>query len=1503
MTQGLLLRVTAGPGTGTMASADAALVVGREGDLRVDDPTVSRRHVSVAPDGAGGLVVQDAGSSNGFSINGVAVGSGALLRPGDVLGIGRTELTCLRLIRHHEGPAGPHLLIDDGSGRVRAMPLAPCTTVGRDPSSDLVIDHPDVSRKHLTLHVDADGATLEDHSSNGTTVSGARARGVTRLADGDVIRAGPAPTSLTLHLRPGTAGAVTVDVRPEGAPRGEMTTVDAAPTATVAEVTLALATAFECARQGMLLYRVTDGVLLHPDDPWAATGPHHGDVLALGQGDASAWTTAAGRHWPRTTAARLNQLPRGVVPPTRVKVDVPPPPESLSWKGRGIMWQVIGGMGVVVMGLVMAIVRPEFALFGLMAGLIGLVAVAASIFGEQSRRRHRAREHEHRLADLDRSLAATGAQHAAQHRLVSPDLATLVEWVHSGSERLWERRPTDPDALRLRLGDGHRRLDLEVEDHHRGVGAAVGQIVTRRQVIGPTPVLGPGVASGSLGLVGDRATSTDLLRRMVVEAALLHPPHQLQVWVLAVDDQWQWCRWLPHTGDGGGRVSASAAGAARLAETLAEELAATSVQPGEVPALLHLVVVPSTWDRGVVQGLVGHLARRGVALVAAPEQRSLPNGLVTVIEADAGGLGAAVGDYPDAPVGRFALERLPELDAERTALALAQLAAGSGSGNAEGITELLGLGPVGTLDVAASWAAERRDPLTVAIGADASGEPVTVGFRRDGPHGMIAGTTGSGKSELLQTLLGALALTHRPDRLAMFLIDYKGGATFAPLATLPHVVGTVTDLENDSALATRAFTALDAEIMRRKRTLDDAGVPNIIDYERLDDPSLPPMPNLLVVIDEFALMVKSQPELKERLDTVATQGRSLGVHLLLATQSPTGVITHAVRTNTNLWISLRVVTDSESLELLGARDAARIPDGSPGRGFIRLGAGDHLRGFQAARIARPVTSDDERVRVTRSHTTTSAVARSGGRTELDVAVERIASAWAATGRPAPSPLWLPPLPTELPADRLPVELPLDRLVAAVGLADHPAEQRQAPHLVDLTASGHLAVAGVLGSGKTTTLLQVATDLAGRHSPDDLHLYAVDAGTGSLGPLAELPHCGATVGSHDAERLTRLLDRLGRLVDERRDALAAAGVGDFTRWRAAGATEPWVVLLIDDLPALREAAEHIEMGRLLDRFASLLQNGPSVGVHLVVSITQQIDLRMRESSLIPERILLRLTDPADYAMVEVRMRPGEVPPFPPGRGLVSGPTFIQVAEPSRSGIAAIAERWTAATGRRPRPVERLPQQLGRAALPPSDVPLRLGVGGPELDAVGVDLDRGAPVLLVAGPIQSGRSTALAAALAGILEREPARSVTVVALRPGPLRELTGERVTVVTSAADVPAALDAVSESGDPAVVVVDDAEGLAGQPGIGDRLDRLVRTAAERDVRVLVGARISDLGSMFEPWARFVVSIRRAVLLHPTQDDAFAFGVKVPTIPPPAVPGRGMLIDGSSVTVVQLASP
>ncbi|MCA1656509.1 MAG: AAA family ATPase, partial [Actinobacteria bacterium] len=410
--------------------------------------------------------------------------------------------------------------------------------------------------------------------------------------------------------------------------------------------------------------------------------------------------------------------------------------------------------------------------------------------------------------------------------------------------------------------------------------------------------------------------------------------------------------------------------------------------------------------------------------------------------------------------------------AERFARALAPLRDATPDGSQAALPDSARLvdliGDTGDLAgaVVAAWRASRGSTLAL-LGVTADG-PFSIDLRRDGPHALVAGTTGSGKSELLQTMVASLALANRPDRLNFVLVDYKGGSAFADCAHLPHTVGMVTDL--DSHLTQRALASLDAELKRREHALRAAGCKDL-DGHGTGEPAGEALPRLVIIIDEFASLVQELPDFVTGLVDIARRGRSLGVHLVLATQRPAGVVSADIRANTNLRIALRVTDPAESQDVIDSAAAALIGSSTPGRACCRIGSGSVVT-FQGARVAgRPPggVSAAATVRVLDwadagdPPPPPPATADDTGPTDLAGLVEAVNTAARSLQVAAPRSPWLPPLPAVVPRADLP---PAGPQALSLGLIDLPAKQTQAAFTLDLGRDGHLLVAGGPGSGGT-----------------------------------------------------------------------------------------------------------------------------------------------------------------------------------------------------------------------------------------------------------------------------------------------------------------------------------------------------------------------------------------------------------------------------------------------------
>ncbi|KRF23880.1 FtsK/SpoIIIE domain-containing protein [Phycicoccus sp. Soil803] len=1505
----MLLRFVSGPDAGLVRTVVARVVVGRgqEAELRLTDPSVSRRHALLEPRD-GGVLVVDSGSRTGTLVEARTVSAPTLVRPGGQVSFGESTAVVLEVRAALPGSDGAVLVATHQGVEVARLPVGGEVLLGRERTSDLFLDDSSVSRRHATVTSTADGLVLADLDSfNGTKVNGQRVHGARALLPGDTIMLGRSRTVISVvSARRGAAPATELQVRSETGASVQAVTLGTPEHASVGDVASSLARYLDLTagpRTAWSLYRGEDGALLRNDDAWASVPIRRGDLMTLAAFDeALAPRAAAGdRAFADPAETTVNTPPRSTTPVPVVEVAAPDLPEGTELSGRGVGWQVAAGLVAVLAAGVVAIRYPAAMLFAGVAAVAGLATIGFGILGDQSRRKHGVKTFHTELGRLDERLEEIGRRQAETLRALSPDRVELAEWVAAQGPRLWERRPGDEDFLRLRLGTGARARAAKVTGsgaRHPASGRYADELAACRdhhRTTPDVPIVTP--PAGVVGVAGPRPAVTGMVSSAVLEAAVLHAPSVLRIVLVGAGPDWRWVRWLPHV--------------SRAATRL---LATGAVDPGDLEAALRLgapgrgggdarvllvVGQGSSAHPAVIDAIRAVTSADGLVVVLDDDARSLPPECQVVCTVSASGQVVADGVWEDGPIGPFSPSVVAPEAAGRVAVDLGRLrdprSLDGGSAGPRGVLELSGLSDAVT--VGDRWL-DAGPGVESSFGADDQGRPVSVDLRRDGPHGIIAGTTGSGKSELLLSFIGSLVAQHPPERLVLFLIDFKGGATFASFEQLPHVVGYVTDLDGSERLSERAFTSLDAEIARRKRVLAEHGVPDLVAYERLV--AAPPMPTLLVVIDEFALLVTEQPRVKPRLDAIAAQGRSLGIHLLLATQSPGGVITPAIRANTNIWLCLRVVNDAESMEVLGSRDAAQIPNDAPGRAYLRRGAERSLVAFQTARVTiGSATSGPVDVRVTPFGEPPPATWRPDTRvgrpvrTELDRLVSEAVAAHAALGATAPSSLWIAPL-----TDDLAVDDPAlagagaalsdgdDRLPVRLGLVDEPESARQRPFDLDVALTNVL-VSGVFRSGRTTTVRRIVAELVTARPPRLLHLYVID-GRGSLREVADLPHTGGYAGVHELELLAGLVDRVARVVEQRREHGFDPSV------------DARVVLVVDDYPTFREASQPILQDRLNDQLLSLVSQGRSLGVHVVMTCGQVSDLRLTLASHFQTKILLRQPEAVDYAVVDVRLSPAEMPEDLPGRALVRGGHEVQVV----NQMSVPRSRGGDGQGR-PRLLVRLPSDhreeatSGRDTWPPGQVPI--GVGGDDASPVWLGPRHG-PHLVVLGESLTGRTTALQTVAGRLLVEDPRRVLAVVTRRRGSAGGWASlpRQLAVAQGPEELDDLLTAVESSTAPVVLVIDDAEAIGAPVSAGERLDRLLRDARGTELRSVVGARTADWARLFDGWARYLASLRVALLLAPTPEAAMAAEVRLPATVVPMVQGRGFLVAGGRAELVQV---
>lgn len=1203
----------------------------------------------------------------------------------------------------------------------------------------------------------------------------------------------------------------------------------------------------------------------------------------------------------------LHRPPRSRPRLAEVAIEAPqPPPEP-----RPVRFSYVSAVAPLVLGLVMVIALHN-ALYALFT-LLSPVMVVGSWWENRRRTAQEGRWQNRQFADgLTRfGSAVDSAQQArrAYLRESLPDAGETLFRATVPSSRLWERRAGEEDFLALTAGlaDVTRRPALA---DRSPAEERVAQMLAARELIASVPVPVNLDRRGVVGIVGPREAAAAVARWLVCQATVLHGPADLRVAVFTdprrVRD-WEWSKWLPHVRDpaGGADTRLLAAGEQRWDELLERLTQADDSAPAGVLAVIDgnaLIDGRDAWGRVLMRN-----AEHPSGIVIADSTDRLPAVCTAVLElAERPGESRLERPREGETVERLLPCGLSTRRARDCALALARFEdpelrqPGGSLPDRVALLPLLGLEPPGGPAIVTRWRRSHHGAsLAAPIGIGEPG-PFALDLVTDGPHGLVAGTTGAGKSELLRTLTVSMAATYGPAELNFVLIDYKGGGAFGECADLPHTVGMVTDL--DEELGERALKSLEAELRHRERILRDHGGDISRYSELVRSGAAAPLARLVVIIDEFATLAVDLPDFVSSLVGVAQRGRSLGVHLLLATQRPSGAVDQNIRANTNLRICLRVQTPQDSADVIDSPAAATIGRDLPGRAYVRLGPSELIPVQAALVTAASAASGGTALRVAPFTFVAGPVeeeAKAAARSDLSALSSACREAARSMRIPLPRRPWLDPLPDQLDLFELagsertralsgePTEHP------PFALADDPDVQSQYPVAWDLSA-GNLILYGIVGSGTTTALSSLALALARARSPDELHVYALDFQAGGLAELAGLPHTGAVIAGSDHERQRRLLSRLRGELERRR---MEAG---------RRATGPSIVLLVDSYGGF--AAEHSDSAgdALRDIFSRLWADGPELGLHIAVSAERVGAMPGALAGLARQRLAFQLSDVSDYGQFGVRRR--KMPSPIPGRAIVAGSgRSIQVAVPSdglRAAVGLIAQAHPA-PARPPEPVGALPAEIGieaitgavRAAGTPLFLPVAIGES--QLQAAGLTLHQGEHAL-IAGPARSGKSTLLCTAALVMRQAAPGTTIMAVALRPSPLREC--EAVSrLVTDPGQLQAAVAETRQPGTPFLLLVDDAEIVEDQ---GRSLAELL-SDHQTPGHVLAAGRADALRSALGHWTTAVRRSRTGVLLNPDPlSDGQLLGAALPrrqSVPPRT--GLGYVVEAGQIELAQVARP
>ncbi len=1019
-----------------------------------------------------------------------------------------------------------------------------------------------------------------------------------------------------------------------------------------------------------------------------------------------------------------------------------------------------------------------------------------------------------------------------------PEPARL--WALLPTPRLWERRSNHADFAEVRVGLGQQRLTLQlqapqtkpVEDIEPLCASALRRFLRAYTLIEDMPIAVYLRGFARVSLDGDPELTRAVARSIVAQLAAFHSPEDLRIAALTGADRgrhWDWVKWLPHTQHAG---EVDAAGSVRLVGDAWGELERLlggreldergRFEPGAIPSASEPYIALIL--DGPVMARNHRLSGPGYRnLVAIDVDNALPwdaaeTTLRLKVERDRMAKVSLnrAGKEEILDIGRpdtLSLVRARALARQAAPYRLgATTAAVDPTATSADLASLLGIADLRTMDPTALWKARTAwDHLRIPVGMNSTGQPLELDLKESaqggmGPHGILIGATGSGKSELIRTLVLALALTHSSEKLNMILVDFKGGATFLGLDGLPHVSALITNLAEELPLVDRMQDALQGELVRRQELLRRCNYTSLHEYERARaaGAALAPLATLVIIVDEFGELLTTKNEFIDLFMMIGRLGRSLGVHLLLASQRFDEGRVHTLETHLSYRMALRVLSSMESRSVIGTVDAYERPL-QPGSGFLRTDMTTLVR-FRGAYVSGPCPMPGRR-RASRPVNESEIVPFEAGymiparRPEPEVAepveqpdeqgtesvLEVIVDRLREAGPPAHQ-VWLPPLSTPATLGELLGPLLVDpqrgfgtqygELRVPVGLVDRPYDQRRDPLVADLQGGkGHVAVVGAVRSGKSNLVRTLVAGLALTHTPREVQFYILDFGGGGMVALADLPHVGSVAQRRDAERVARTIAEITALLNFREALFAEHGVesmNSYRRARAAGGfgQDPFgdVFLVIDGWFTMRQEYEKLE-----NQLQEIASRGLTYGVHLIIVAARWSEIRPWLRDVLQTRFELRLGDSMES---EIDFRAARNVPEVPGRGMTIDKYHYLAALPRLDGrvsaedigdglaalVGAVREHWT---GPSAPAVRLLPRRLDAAQLPPvpTDGELRVAYALDEerLEPVWHDFAV-TPHLLVFGDGNTGKSNLARLFTRAIAQRFTQQEAQIILVDP-------------------------------------------------------------------------------------------------------------------------------------------
>ncbi|EFU84239.1 type VII secretion protein EssC [Staphylococcus lugdunensis M23590] len=967
-------------------------------------------------------------------------------------------------------------------------------------------------------------------------------------------------------------------------------------------------------------------------------------------------------------------------PTDTIKIERPPQPIQ---KNNSMIWRsIIPPLVMIALTVVIFLVRPLGVYILMMIGMstVTIIFGITTYFSEKKKYKEEVKKREKDYkAYLDEK--STAINHAIKDQRFSlnfhyPTLAEIKEIVDSKAPRIYEKSPQHHDYLYYKLGIADIQKSFKVDYSEEEFNQRRDELFddAKRlyefyENVEQAPLTND-LTHGPIAYIGTRRLILEELEKMMLQLATFHSYHDLEFLLVTREDEYKklnWSRWLPHTTLKAlnirgfvynqrtrDQILTSIYSMIKERIQTVRERSRSNEQIIFKPNLVFIITDMSLIiDHVILEYVNQDLSDYGISLIFVEDViESLPEHVETIIDIKSHTEGELIMKEKELVKTPFVPESMEGIDKEYIARRIANLNHVEHMKNAipDSITflQMYQVKDVDQLSIVQRWQQnETFKTMAVPLGVRGQDDILELNLheKAHGPHGLIAGTTGSGKSEIIQSYILSLAVNFHPHEVAFLLIDYKGGGMANLFKNLKHLVGTITNLDGDEAM--RALESIKAELRKRQRLFGEFDVNHINQYHKLfkEGVATEPMPHLFLISDEFAELKSEQPDFMKELVSTARIGRSLGIHLILATQKPSGVVDDQIWSNSKFKLALKVQDRQDSNEILKTPDAADIT--LPGRAYLQVGNNEIYELFQSAWSGavydteeNVIETEDKTIYAINEYGQLQAINKdlSGltdaeaqpTQTELEAVIAHIEEITERLNITEVKRPWLPPLPENVYQDELMTtdfkalwsDQPGD-VELTLGLKDVPEEQFQGPLTLKLKASGHIALIGSPGYGRTTFLHNIIFDIARHFRPDQAHMYLFDFGTNGLMPVSDIPHVADLFTIDQEDKITKALKRINELVSERKRLLSQQRVVNIEQYkRETQDNVPNVFIMIDNYDAVKESPL---MEAYEDMMMKVTREGLALGIYIILTGSRSSAIKSAIFTNIKTRVALYLFD--------------------------------------------------------------------------------------------------------------------------------------------------------------------------------------------------------------------------------------------------------------------------------------